>query len=164
MTKTASTKKNNPPKTPSKKGQRKSLSSKKTSTKKAILYIEGVGRRKTSTARVRIFPKEKSSFIINDKDYREYFPIPELQKIVLFPLSLLEMEQKFKVSVKVKGGGVRGQAEAIRLGLARALVKMNSDLRKPLKKAGYLKRDARARERKKFGLKRARKAPQWQKR
>jgi small subunit ribosomal protein S9 len=127
-------------------------------------YYEGVGRRKTSVARVRIYPKrkEKQSFLVNDKDYQEYFPTLELREIVLAPFKKLNIH--FPVTIKVKGGGIHSQAEAIRLGLSRALILFNPDFRPILRKAGYLTRDPRMRERKKFGLKRARRAPQWQKR
>ncbi|MDP1538530.1 MAG: 30S ribosomal protein S9 [bacterium] len=142
-------------------------------------YFEGVGRRKTAIARVRLFPqKEKSlskssppslqkteaQFLINEKPLEEYFQTIELQQAVYAPLNLMNFLEQFKVSVKVKGGGIVSQAEAVRHGVARALVLFNPDFRKKLKKAGYLKRDPRMRERKKFGLKRARRAPQWSKR
>jgi len=146
-------------------------------------YFESVGRRKTAIARVRLFlQKEKSSVVkedkssfppslslcessvVNEKPLEEYFPTRELQQTVSAPLDLMNCPEQFKVSVKVKGGGTVSQAEAVRHGLARALVLFNSDFRKKLKKAGYLKRDPRMRERKKFGLKRARRAPQWSKR
>ena len=145
-------------------------------------YFEGVGRRKTAIARVRLFPqKEKSSSkrtsssslpslslressVINEKSLEEYFPTIELQQTVSAPLNLMSCLEQFKVSAKVKGGGIVSQAEAVRHGIARTLVLFNPEFRKKLKKAGYLKRDPRMRERKKFGLKRARRAPQWSKR
>lgn len=126
-------------------------------------YYEGVGRRKTSVARVRIYPQEKEKkFLVNEKDFQQYFPTLELRKIVKAPFE--KLKQEFSVTVKVKGGGIHSQAEAIRLGLSRALILFNSEFRPLLRKAGYLTRDPRMRERKKFGLKRARRAPQWQKR
>ena len=131
---------------------------------KTAKYFEGVGRRKTSIARVRISLQKEKAFSINGKTLENYFPLKSLQKIVMSPLSLTDCLDKFQVSVKVKGGGMTSQAEAIRHGLARALVLFDAELRKQLKKAGFLKRDPRMRERKKFGLKRARRAPQWQKR
>ncbi len=128
-------------------------------------YIEGVGRRKTSVARVRITPVSKSSkntFTINGKSLETYFPIMEMQKTVNQPF--VQVDDKFNVSVKITGGGVHSQAEALRHGIARSLVEYNGLLRKSLKREGYLKRDPRAKERRKFGLKKARKAPKWSKR
>ncbi len=125
-------------------------------------YIEAVGRRKTSVARVRITPSSKNTFTVNDKDLHEYFKVLEMQNIVKQPLSLID--SKFKVSVKVSGGGAHSQSEAVRHGIARAIVENEGQLRKDVKKAGYLKRDPRAKERRKFGLKKARKAPTWSKR
>lgn len=127
------------------------------------VYFEAVGRRKTSTARVRIF-HAKGGITVNSKDYRQYFPTQELQKIVYEPLKKLKLEGDFSASVKVGGGGIHSQAEAVRHGISRALVEYDSEARKRLKSAGFLKRDPRAKERRKFGLKKARKAPQWSKR
>jgi len=136
----------------------------KISQEKKERYIEAVGRRKTAVARVRIFPEGEKDFIVNEKKLNDYFPYFAHQKIVLAPLELTNCLSSFKIQVKVKGGGIHSQAEAIRHGLARALISFNPDFFKRLKKAGYLTRDPRMKERKKFGLKRARKAPQWQKR
>lgn len=127
-------------------------------------YIEAVGRRKTSTARVRITKAGKSSMTVNEKTDGEYFPVEKLRLIVRDPLTTSGISQKFKISVLVKGGGISSQAEAIRHGIARALVKYDLELRKDLKQAGFLKRDPRMKERRKFGLKKARKSPQWSKR
>jgi small subunit ribosomal protein S9 len=127
-------------------------------------YFEAVGRRKTAVARVRLFTKGKKEFLVNGKSLSEYFPTLELQQIVHDSLERMKSIDRFRVTVKVKGGGVHAQAEAIRHGLARALVLFNPDYRKRLKRVGFLTRDPRMRERKKFGLKRARRAPQWQKR
>lgn len=127
-------------------------------------YIEAVGRRKTAVARVRLFTKGQREFLINNKNYQDYFSNFESQKIILAPLEMMKSEDKFKISVKLHGGGVSAQAEAVRHGLSRALVKFNPDFRKRLKKAGFLTRDPRMRERKKFGLKRARRGPQFSKR
>ncbi len=127
-------------------------------------YFEAVGRRKTAVARVRLFTKGNKEFLVNDKPLNNYFPASELQQIAVSALNKMNCLDKFKVSAKVKGGGLHAQAEAIRHGTARARVLFNPDFRKRLRKAGYLTRDARMRERKKFGLKRARKAPQWAKR
>jgi small subunit ribosomal protein S9 len=133
-----------------------------TATKKE--YIEGIGRRKTAVARVRITPGTKTTFSINDKDLAQYFPTKELQSIAEGAFEISEVDQKFDVSAKIVGGGVHAQAESLRHGIARALNKFNPELRALLKKAGYLKRDQRSVERKKFGLKKARKRAQWSKR
>ncbi len=135
-----------------------------TKTQKADKYIETVGRRKTAVARVRITPASKNTFEINEKSLETYFPIAEMQNLVKQPLSDGEVKDKYKVTAKIVGGGMHSQAEALRHGIARALVEHSGELRKTLKKAGYLKRDPRAKERRKFGLKKARKAPQWSKR
>lgn len=129
-------------------------------------YYEAVGRRKTATARVRIFDKGKAKFgiIVNEKELSKYFGLAQLRKIATDALTMMKADERFNATVKVKGGGVRAQAEALRHGVARALVKFNPEFRKRLKKAGFLKRDPRAKERKKFGLKKARKAAQWSKR
>lgn len=125
-------------------------------------YIEGLGRRKTSVARVRIVPASKTSIVVNEKDFDKYFLIKEMQNLVVEPLA--EISDKLKINAKISGGGIHSQAESLRHGIARSLVKYKPELRKTLKKAGYLKRDPRAKERRKFGLKKARKAPQWSKR
>ncbi|MDO8265083.1 MAG: 30S ribosomal protein S9 [Candidatus Parcubacteria bacterium] len=127
-------------------------------------YFEAVGRRKTSVARIRLFTKGDKVFLVNDKPYNVYFPTGELQKIAASSFEKMRCLDKFRVVVKVSGGGMHGQAEAVRHAAARALVDFNIDFRKRLRKVGYLTRDPRMRERKKFGLKRARRAPQWAKR
>jgi small subunit ribosomal protein S9 len=127
-------------------------------------YIETVGRRKTSNARVRITEATKNSLTINDKDVNEYFKTDNLRKIAVEALAVSKTPGKFKITVKVVGGGTNSQAEAVRLGISRALIIDDILLRGTLKKAGFLKRDPRAKERRKFGLKKARKAPQWSKR
>ncbi len=127
-------------------------------------YIGTVGRRKTSVARVRIHEASKNSYTINDREIEDYFPTVYLQKTVTEALDNSEVGKNFRVTVKVLGGGISSQADAVRHGIARALVKYNADLRNVVKKRGYLKRDPRAKERRKFGLKKARKAPQWSKR
>lgn len=126
-------------------------------------YFEAVGRRKTASARVRIFTKP-GDFTVNGKLYSQYFPTIVLQKTVEDALQKMKLFGRFRVSVMVQGGGIRGQAEALRHGLSRALTKFNPDFRKRLKRAGFLRRDDRMKERKKFGLKKARRAPQWAKR
>lgn len=127
-------------------------------------YFEAVGRRKTSTARIRLFTQDKKDIVVNKKPYKDYFPVFSLQKVVEAPLEQINSLGKFGISAHVKGGGPSGQAEACRHGIARALVVLNPYFRKRLKKAGFLTRDPRVRERKKPGLKRARRAPQWSKR
>lgn len=128
-------------------------------------YIEGIGRRKTATARVRVTPQKETSIIINDKPLAEYFKHLSLQNTVLSVLNVEEAGlEHYAVSAHVLGGGLTAQAEAIRLGIARALVEEKADRRVTLKKAGYLMRDPRSVERKKFGLKKARKRPAWSKR
>ncbi len=127
-------------------------------------YIEAVGRRKTAIARVRITPSTKGTFVINDKDVKEYFSTPDLQSIAQEALTKSEIAEKFTVSVHVLGGGIHAQAEAIRHGLSRTLVERDENIKNTLKKLGFLKRDSRQVERKKFGLKKARKAPTWSKR
>jgi small subunit ribosomal protein S9 len=136
---------------------------------KSKRYFEAVGRRKTSTARVRLFtarPLEEyeGRIIVNGKPYKQYFFTPELWQIAEASLNKLRSLNRFEVSVKVKGGGMNSQAEAVRHGLARTLVLFNKDFQKKLKRAGYLKRDPRMKERRKYGLKKARRAPQWAKR
>jgi small subunit ribosomal protein S9 len=128
-------------------------------------YIEAIGRRKTATARVRISKAKDQKIIVNEKPIAEYFYAATLQKNIL---AVLEMENigidTYEISAKVEGGGLSSQSDAIKLGIARALVKEKIDRRIPLKRAGFLKRDPRAVERKKFGLLKARKKPQWAKR
>lgn len=136
----------------------------KAAKKIASRYIEAVGRRKTSTARVRITEGSKESVVVNDKDVSTYFPTLELQKIVSEAIEKSKVAGKFAITVKVVGGGIHSQAEALRHGLSRALVTFDEETRKRLKKLGFLKRDPRMKERRKFGLKKARKAPQWSKR
>ncbi len=127
-------------------------------------YIEAVGRRKTASARVRITPSAKASFLVNDKDVKEYFTTEDLQMLAQEALIKSEIAEKFTITVHVNGGGIHAQAEAVRHGLARTLVERDEQVRNTLKKLGFLKRDSRQVERKKFGLKKARKAPTWSKR
>lgn len=130
---------------------------------KIIKYYEAVGRRKTSTARVRIY-NAKGEFTVNSKLISRYFPLPKHQKIASEPFEALKEKSHFSLSALIKGGGVASQAEALRHGISRALIKYDPEYRKKLKKLGFLKRDPRMKERRKFGLKKARKAPQWNKR
>ena len=129
----------------------------------AVVYYEGVGRRKTASARVRLYPGE-GNIVVNDKPMEEYFPRESDVLHLLEPLKATNTEGTFNVSVKVQGGGVSGQAGAVRHGIARALLKADPNLRPVLRQGGFLTRDARMKERKKPGLKRARKAPQYTKR
>ena len=126
-------------------------------------YFEAVGRRKTTVARVRIYPK-KSGITVNDRELNNYFATSRLQKIVFSPFEKMKVAEEMGVAVKVQGGGITGQAEAIRLGISRALAEYNPEFRKRLKRLGFLMRDSRMVERKKYGLKKARRAPQWKKR
>ena len=127
-------------------------------------YIETIGRRKTSIARVRITPGGKPSITINERTLGEYFPTRELQAIAEEAVKKSKVAEKFLITARIKGGGIKSQAEALRHGISRGLVEFDLELRKTLKKMGYLKRDPRTKERRKFGLKKARKAPQWSKR
>ncbi len=135
----------------------------KTAEVKKERYIEALGGRKTAHARVRLFSGQKT-IIINDKDYKEYFKIPKHQMLVSAPLKLTGVLDKMGITVRVAGGGIGMQAEAVRHGLSRALILFNEEFKKVLKHAGFVTRDARSVERKKYGLKKARRAPQWQKR
>jgi small subunit ribosomal protein S9 len=127
-------------------------------------YVEAVGRRKTSTARVRIWEAAKSVFIVNGIEAKDYFKTEEQRHLIIDPMVKAKPGSKWGVEAKVVGGGIHSQAEAVRHGLTRALVDVDIELRPKLKTLGYLKRDPRAKERRKFGLKKARKAPQWSKR
>ncbi|MCC7208507.1 MAG: 30S ribosomal protein S9 [Anaerolineae bacterium] len=127
-------------------------------------YFEGVGRRKEASARVRIYPGGSGNVVINDKDGKDFLPRLGDLDLALAPLRVTGLESVYNVSVKVSGGGITGQTSAITLGLARALLKVDPELRATLRKAGLLTRDARIKERKKPGLRRARKAPTYTKR
>ena len=127
-------------------------------------YYEGIGRRKTSTARVRLHSGGSGAITVNDKPVDEYFGRQTDAQAVAAPLKLAGADQRFDVTAKVSGGGDTGQADAVAMGVARALLEIDAELKPMLRKAGYLTRDARAKERKKPGLKRARKAPQYTKR
>jgi small subunit ribosomal protein S9 len=143
------------------KKEKKTTKEKKEARKK---HIEAVGRRKEAVARVRLI-KDKPGFIINGKTLEEYFSLERQRQKILSPLQLTNLENNFLISVKVKGGGILGQAEAIRLGISRCLVKIDEDkFKSMLRKKGFLTRDSRVVERKKYGFKKARKAPQWSKR
>lgn len=126
-------------------------------------FYYGTGRRKNSVARVRLY-NGSGKITINDRDIDDYFGLETLKLIVRQPLNLTANEEKFDIFVRVSGGGVSGQAGAIRHGITRALLQMDEELRPELKKAGYITRDPRMKERKKYGLKAARRAPQFSKR
>jgi small subunit ribosomal protein S9 len=130
----------------------------------AAQYYEGIGRRKAASARVRIFPGGTGSLTINDKDGTDYLPRPGDVEILLAPLNITGNLKSMDVSVHVNGGGISGQRDAILLGIARALIKLDPELKPQLRDANTLTRDARVKERKKPGLKRARKAPTYTKR
>jgi small subunit ribosomal protein S9 len=128
------------------------------------VYYYGTGRRKTSSAQVRLYPSKEPAIIVNDKPADEYFSRPVDIMLLRRPLRATATEDAFRITVKVKGGGITGQASAVRHGIARALTKANPEFRRTLRREGSLTRDPRMKERKKPGLKRARKAPQYTKR
>lgn len=148
----------------------KPVAKKHITAKKKDGYIEAIGRRKTSVARVRLIQGgadskgEKASIVVNEKALDKYFPLGNHRRIILSPFENSGVAGAFKATVKVVGGGISSQAQAIRHGIAKALVEFDLDLRKKLKSFGYLTGDPRMVERKKYGLKKARKAPQWSKR
>ena len=131
---------------------------------KKMIQFWGTGRRKKAIARVRLLPAGSGAIVINDRALEDYFPQGTLQYIVKQPLNEVGADGKYDVKVNVMGGGLTGQAGAIRLGIARALLQSEPESRPALKKAGFLTRDPRAKERKKYGLKKARRAPQFSKR
>jgi len=126
-------------------------------------YFEATGGRKTAVARARIYTKG-TGIMVNGKDYKDYFKINTQQINVAAPLDLLKLEERTRVTAKVSGGGLNAQAQSVRNAIAKALVKFNADFKKRLRRAGFITRDSRMVERKKYGLKKARRAPQWQKR
>jgi small subunit ribosomal protein S9 len=127
-------------------------------------YYEGIGRRKAASARVRLFPGGTGNVVVNDKPLEEFFPRVGDVTILMQPLAVVGQEKAYDISVHVEGGGISGQRDAVRLGIARALLKIDPDMRSALRAHGLLTRDARVKERKKPGLKRARKAPTYTKR
>ena len=135
-----------------------------TPTKSTGKYFEAVGRRKTAIARVRLHPGAKVGYEVNGKTLEAYFPVKEMQITVMEAIATGKPAEKFHITAKVSGGGISAQSEVMRHGIARALLVYDVQSRSRLKKAGFLKRDARAKERRKFGLKKARKSPQWSKR
>src|ERR687885_879505 len=129
----------------------------------AQALYRGTGRRKTAVARVRVMPGD-GKITVNGRDYTEYFPRPAYQASVSAPLKVLGAGERYDIIAQVEGGGPTGQADAVRHGIARALAEESQEARSELKDAGFLTRDARAVERKKYGLKKARKRPQFSKR
>ena len=127
------------------------------------VYYYGTGRRKSAIARVRLY-RERGPIVVNGRPVEEAYPIPALQQMIVTPLRVAGVGGQYRVVAKVSGGGHSGQAGALRHGIARALCQADPALRSPLKRAGLLTRDSRIKERKKYGLKRARKAPQYTKR
>lgn len=135
-----------------------------TTKKKNQQYFYASGKRKTAVARVRLYPNGKGDITVNEKPADQYFSLLAAMGSVKYPLKLSGLTKKFDISAKVVGGGLSAQAEAVRHGISKALLEFDSELRTTLKKAGLLTRDARIKERKKPGLKRARRAPQFSKR
>ena len=127
-------------------------------------YHYALGRRKSGTAQVRVYLQGSGKIIVNDKAMKDYFPVADLQDAIMVPLKAAGVSETADVIAHAKGGGIRGQADAVKLGIARALLVHNPDLRATLKPLGVLTRDPREKERKKYGLKKARKSPQWAKR
>jgi small subunit ribosomal protein S9 len=130
----------------------------------SVQYYEGIGRRKAATARVRLIPGGTGNMLINDRDGRDYMPRAGDIEVILEPLSKIGQEGSYDITVHVNGGGVSGQRDAIRLGIARALLEVDPELRPQMREGKFLTRDPRVKERKKPGLKRARKAPTYTKR
>lgn len=136
----------------------------KTDTARKGTYFYAAGKRKTSIASVRLYANGKGSITVNNRAFEQYFPVFTDQDKICAPLRITDTQKLFDIVAKVKGGGVHSQAEAMRHGISKALLEYNSSLRQTLKTPGYLTRDSRIKERKKYGLHRARRAPQWQKR
>ncbi len=136
----------------------------KPATPRAGKYIFAVGRRKEAAAKIRLFETGSGKIIVNGHEFKKYFPTFFQMEKVLSPLKATGQESNHDIEVVVKGGGKEAQAEAVRHGIARTLIEWNIEFRPVLRKSGYLTRDPRAKERKKFGLKKARRAPQWSKR
>lgn len=143
---------------------RRRAASEKTATTAGRDFIQTVGRRKTSVARLRLHRAGKGSITVNGKDFKEHFPYQLWQETISSPLPQVGLAGAVDITVKVAGGGLTAQSEAIRLALSRALILQNPDWRPTLRALGYLTRDSRKKERKKPGLKRARRGPQWAKR
>lgn len=129
-----------------------------------LQYIAAIGKRKTAVANLKLMVHGSGKIIVNGKDFETFFFLPTMREIIRRPLELSGLKDSVDAEVRVNGGGMKGQADALRLALTRALVKLNPEIRPTFRGAGFLTRDARKKERKKFGLKKARKAPQWAKR
>lgn len=127
-------------------------------------YNYAVGRRKEAVAQVRLYGKGSGKFVVNGRTLSEYFQNPLLEQTAVLPLRMSNLMDEYDATIAVKGGGKRGQSDAVSLAIARALTEVSPELRPVIKKAGLLTRDSRVKERKKYGLKRARRAPQWSKR
>jgi len=127
-------------------------------------YHYAIGRRKSAVATIRLYPKGEGIMVVNGKPLKDYFPTDILQNAATKALDMLNQADVFDATIKVTGGGLSGQADAVQLGFARALIDFDKDLRSQVKKEGLLTRDSRVKERKKYGLKGARRAPQWSKR
>ncbi|MFH2063249.1 MAG: 30S ribosomal protein S9 [bacterium] len=124
-----------------------------------------MGRRKRAVAQTKLWTDgKKLEVTVNGRDFKAYFPVFDLQEAILSPLRTVGLDGSSKIEIRIEGGGMRGQAEAARMGIARALLVLNPDFRSSLKVEGFLTRDPREKERKKYGLKKARRAPQWSKR
>ena len=136
----------------------------KSSVKNQESTLRAIGRRKEARARAILTPEGKGTIMVNGKDFRTYFPVGSWQEAVLAPLQVANVVSAYDIQVSASGGGKHGQADSVKLAIARALLASNADLRLPFRAAGLLTRDPRAKERRKFGLKKARKAPQWSKR
>lgn len=130
----------------------------------SLKFLSAVGKRKSAVAQIKLYFNGEGKIEVNGKAYQVYFPVATLQQIITSPLELAGHSGTVNITAKISGGGIRGQAESLRLAIVRALVKFNVDLRKTFRGVGLMTRDARVKERKKYGLKRARRAPQWQKR
>ncbi len=135
-----------------------------TPTKPTSKYFEAVGRRKTAIARVRLFPAAKAGYEVNGKTLEQYFATKEMQITATEAITHAKAAEKFHITAKIVGGGISAQSEALRHGISRALLVYDVQIRGRIKKLGFLKRDPRAKERRKFGFKKARKSPQWSKR
>ncbi len=135
-----------------------------TATKQEKTFERAVGRRKTAAARVRLHPNGSGKITINDREFTNYFPTKLCQDIVMSPLKITGKEKTFDITVKIMGGGTMSQAEALRHGITRALIKWDEELKPSLRAEGFVTRDARAKERKKFGRHKARRGHQWRKR
>ncbi len=146
------------------KAEAKAASKKQVKHEATGTYVYALGRRKRGVAQVRVYLAGKGSVTVNSKPMKDYFPVDELQDAVLSPLKAVGMDATADVVASAHGGGIRGQADAVKLGIARALLVHNPDFRATLKPLGVLTRDPREKERKKYGLKKARKSPQWAKR